>query len=64
MTHYESQDAAKDKDSKAIDAILKLDEKALVDRVETLGISMATLYRKLASPSSEDEAEVVQRQAV
>ena len=25
---------------------------------------MATLYRKLALPSSEDEAEVVQRQAV
>ena len=31
---------------------------------QMLGISMATLYRKLASPSSEDEAEVVQRQAV
>ena len=31
---------------------------------EMLGISMATLYRKLASPSSEVEAEVVQRQAM
>jgi DNA-binding NtrC family response regulator len=31
---------------------------------EMLGISMATLYRKLASPSLEDEAEVVQRQAM
>jgi DNA-binding protein Fis len=32
---------------------------------QMLGISMATLYRKLASPSSEDEAVVerVQQQA-
>jgi len=30
---------------------------------EMLGISMATLYRKLASPLSEDEVEVAQRQA-
>lgn len=40
MTHYESQESAKEKDSKAIDAILNLDEKALVERVERLGISM------------------------
>lgn len=40
MTHYESQETAKDKDSKAIDAILNLDEQALVERVEKLDITM------------------------
>jgi len=40
MTHYESRDSAWGKDSKAIDAILNLDEKALVDRVVELDISM------------------------
>ena len=36
MTHYESREEAKDKDSKAIDAILNLDEEALEKRVEEL----------------------------
>ena len=40
MTHYESQESAKAKDSKAIDAILSLDEDALVERIEKLDISM------------------------
>lgn len=40
MTHYEPQESAREKDSKAIDAVLKLDEQALVDRVEQLGITM------------------------
>jgi len=40
MTHYESQDSAKAKDFEAIDAILKLDEEALVERVGKLDISM------------------------
>ena len=40
MTHYESGASAKEKDSKAIDAILNLDEKALVERVEEFGITM------------------------
>ena len=40
MTHYEPQETAKDKDSKAIDAILKLDEKSLLERVEKFDISM------------------------
>lgn len=40
MTHYESQESAKEKDSKAIDAILNLDEKALVERVEEFDITM------------------------
>ncbi len=40
MTHYEDQQAAKSKDSKAIDAILRLDESELVRRVERYGISM------------------------
>lgn len=40
MTHYEPHETAKVKDSKAIDAILKLDEKSLVERVEKFDISM------------------------
>ena len=40
MTHYEPQAAAKDKDSKAIDAVLKLDEEALIKRVEKFNITM------------------------
>ncbi|OGW76929.1 MAG: AmmeMemoRadiSam system protein B [Omnitrophica bacterium RIFCSPLOWO2_02_FULL_45_16] len=40
MTHYESRETAKAKDSKAIDAILKLDEKSLVERIEKFDISM------------------------
>jgi len=40
MTHYESQNSAEEKDSKAIDAILKLDEEALVELVEKFDISM------------------------
>jgi len=40
MTHYESQDSAKEKDFKAIDAILKLDEDALLERIAKFDISM------------------------
>lgn len=40
MTHYEPHETAKRKDSKAIEAILKLDEEALIGAVEGLGISM------------------------
>ena len=40
MTHYESQSSAEEKDSRAIDAILKLDEEALVERVRQFDISM------------------------
>jgi AmmeMemoRadiSam system protein B/AmmeMemoRadiSam system protein A len=40
MTHYESQEAASAKDSRAIEEILKLDEEALLDRVVKERISM------------------------
>lgn len=40
MTHYESQESAKKKDSLAIEAILKLDEEALMDNVTRFDISM------------------------
>lgn len=40
MTHYESHQSAKDKDSLAIDAILSLDEKELLKRVKEHNISM------------------------
>lgn len=40
MTHYEPHEVAKDKDSKAIDAILKLDEGRLIDAIERFDIGM------------------------
>ncbi|MFC1911537.1 AmmeMemoRadiSam system protein B [Chloroflexota bacterium] len=40
MTHYESQELARKKDSQAIDAILELNEDELLRRVEELDISM------------------------
>jgi len=40
MSHYEPSDTAKEKDGMAIDAILNLDESALVDKVSELDISM------------------------
>lgn len=40
MTHYESAEAAKKKDFTAIDAILKLDEIMLAEKVAALDISM------------------------
>lgn len=40
MTHYESKEEAQQKDMKAIDAILKLDETELINRVEKFDISM------------------------
>jgi len=40
MTHYESQEDARSKDMKAIEAILKLDEEELIKRVDELDISM------------------------
>lgn len=40
MTHYEPQDIAKEKDGKAIDAILNLDGDSLIAVIEKYGISM------------------------
>jgi len=40
MTHYESSEDARKKDTVAIDAILSLDEKKLIDSVARLDISM------------------------
>jgi hypothetical protein len=40
MTHYESQKAAYEKDQKAINAILNLDEEELMEKITTFNISM------------------------
>ena len=40
MTHYEPQDTAKEKDRKAIDAILRMDPEGLMEEVERSRISM------------------------
>lgn len=40
MTHYEPHESAREKDSKAIEAMLHLDENELLRRVQDVGISM------------------------
>jgi len=40
MTHYEPEEEARFKDSKAIDAILALDERRLIEDINSLNISM------------------------
>ena len=40
MTHYESHKSAKEKDNLAIEAILNLDEKLLIERVQKYNITM------------------------
>ena len=40
MTHYEPLSSAKEKDNAAIEAILRLDEDALMDKIKSLDISM------------------------
>ncbi len=40
MSHYEPHDVANDKDRQAIEAILELDEKLLLKRIEDFNISM------------------------
>lgn len=40
MTHYEPHEKAKKKDAKAIEAILSLDEDQLLDRIDSLHITM------------------------
>ncbi|MDP2729715.1 MAG: AmmeMemoRadiSam system protein B [Dehalococcoidales bacterium] len=40
MTHYESQESARQKDNQAIEAVLDLDEDELLKRVQELDISM------------------------
>ncbi|MBI4187279.1 MAG: AmmeMemoRadiSam system protein B [Chloroflexi bacterium] len=40
MTHYESQEAAREKDTRAIEAILELDGDGLLERIARLNISM------------------------
>ena len=39
MTHYEAQEAAESKDKKALDKILNLDEKGLLDIIDEYNIS-------------------------
>jgi AmmeMemoRadiSam system protein B/AmmeMemoRadiSam system protein A len=40
MTHYESQDSAREKDARAVQAILQLDEEELIRRVTKFDITM------------------------
>ena len=62
MTHYESREAAKKKDTSAIEAILALDEDELMRRVEKFGITMCgyapaisliTAVKELGATSAE-----------
>ena len=65
MTHYESQESAKNKDQKAIQAILDLDEDALFNRIRDLNISMCGYAPTIsmiraAKRLGASEAELVQ----
>ncbi len=55
MTHYESQRIAKDKDHKAIQAILELDEDKLWDTVRRFDISMCGVYPTICMLSASKE---------
>jgi len=64
MTHYESAEAAKEKDSKAIERILALDPRGLYDTVRGLGITMCgvlptTVAMISAKELGASEAELV-----
>ncbi len=67
MTHYESQESARKKDNKAIEAILDLDEDELLKRVDELNISMcgyapAVSLISAAKELGATEAELVKYQ--
>jgi AmmeMemoRadiSam system protein B len=55
MTHYEPQESARKKDSKAIEAILNLDEEELLRRVADLDISMCGYAPAVALISAAKE---------
>jgi len=55
MTHYESQEAAKKKDTQAIDAILELDEDKLMRRVGEQNITMCGYVPTVALISAAKE---------
>ncbi len=55
MTHYESQESAKQKDTQAIDAVLELNEDELLRRVEELDISMCGYAPTVALISAAKE---------
>lgn len=67
MSHYEPQEEAERKDKLAIDAMLKLDERLLLDRVEKQKISMcgvitAAIMLLAAKSLGAKEAELVKYQ--
>ncbi len=67
MTHYEPDQAARDKDKQAIEAMLALDEDELLRRVETLRISMcgyapAVALMSAAKQLGAGKAELVKYQ--
>ena len=67
LTHYESSDSAEKKDRQAIEAILRLDEDQLLDRVARLKISMCgyaptAIMLSACKKMGAKDAEVVQYQ--
>lgn len=55
MTHYEPQDSAREKDNKAIEAILALDEDELLRRIKGLDITMCGYAPAVALISAAKE---------
>jgi len=64
MTHYEPQESAQEKDSKAIEAILDLDEDELLKRVDELNISMCGYAPVVALISAAKELGAKQAELV
>jgi len=64
MTHYEPQESAQEKDSKAIEAILDLDENELLKRVDELNISMCGYAPVVALISAAKELGARQAELV
>ncbi|MBM3132889.1 MAG: AmmeMemoRadiSam system protein B [Chloroflexi bacterium] len=64
MTHYESQERARRKDAKAIEAILSLDEDQLLDRIDSLHITMCGYAPTVALISAAKKLGATQAELV
>lgn len=64
MTHYESQESAKEKDKRAIDAIIKMDEDNLMNEVRKHDISMCGVAPTIVMLSALKELGAVKTELV
>ncbi|MFC1957286.1 AmmeMemoRadiSam system protein B [Chloroflexota bacterium] len=64
MTHYEPQESAQEKDARAIEAVLNLDEDKLLERVQQLNISMCGYAPAVALITAARELGTVEAELV